>query len=321
MVKSTLNILHTIDVFHTGGIAELILNFHMYDRKNRHDVWCYDGTLSDEARRKGLVIWNGAPPQELQDSHYYDVVVSHTVGGWNHRDIFTWAKERGARTIEVMHSPAVSPTPSELVDGFVALNNIALSLNRHMPNAVCIYGIVPPDLFLVKRSGNLIGRLSRLADEKRPQDFLELARRFPNEMFVLAGDGQMYNQLFSSTSANLVMPGMLRDFPAFFAQLKLFVFPTRDECCSISVAMAQAAGIPVICQDIAPLRETTGGHAKFATGHEDFMKRVDEFFDPNQTGNWHHMANHARDWAWQNFSHVEVIKKWRNLFSTLSSGM
>lgn len=310
------NILHTIDVTHTGGIAELMLNFHKYDKSNRHEVWGVDGSLAQEMRSFGQILWEGGPPEELQHG-YYDFVVGHGVGGWSYIEVADWAHQRGIKFIECMHSNARSLTHPGKVDGFVALNNIALGLNRHMPNAVCIYGIVPPDLFLVKRIGNLIGRLSRLADEKRPQDFLELSRRFPNEMFVLAGDGQMYNQLFSSAPPNLVMPGMLRDFPAFFARLKLFVFPTRDECNSISVAMCQAANVPLICQDIAPLRETTGGFANFADSIDDFSRGIlDCLSNPEK---YFEIANLGRYWAWENFSHTEVIKKWRNLFSTLSS--
>ena len=306
-----MRVLHCIDAVHTGGIAELILNLHLHDRSNTTDVWAGDSGLSDEMRRKGMIIWNGAPPQELQDSRYYDIVCGHTVGGWSHKDLFTWAKDRGARTIECLHGMAKSPTPPELVDGFIALNTIAADMNRHMPRVRVIYGLVDVDRF-GPGSREYIGRLSRLVDEKRPQDFLALARAYPNEKFVMAGDGPLMSQMFSSAPANLYLPGMVRDFPEFYGTLRLFVFPTRDETFSVAVAVAQAAGIPVVVQDTPALRESTGGRAFFASDEAGFRRWIDEFLSKPHV--FEKVGADGRQWAYQAFDKRVVVPAWNALF-------
>lgn len=216
------------------------------------------------------------------------------------------------RTIEIMHSNCKSPTPPALVDGFVALNQIALDLNRHMPRARRIYGLVRPELFAIDKRGGKIGRLSRLAAEKNPLAFLGLAGRFPNEQFVLGGDGVQFDLCLATKPPNADMPGMVRDFEGFFRALKLFVFPTRDECCCMVVAMAQAAGVPVICSNIAPLCETTGGFASFAGDDYGFESLMRAFL--NFPGPFQEKAAEGREWASEHFRPGVVVNQWNELF-------
>lgn len=314
-----MNVLHCLDVSSVGGIQDFILNLHLYDHLNRHDFWAADGTMAAEMRRSGMVLWPGGPPQGLLDARYYQVCVGHTVGGWSYNDTFEWAKSHGMKTVEVMHSNARSPTPPVRVDAFVSVNDIALGMNNHMPTRQRIYPIVKAELFSVRPDGMYIGRISRLVDEKKPHVFVQIARAFPNEMFVCTGDGNAYPRVYASAGPNLIMPGMLRgeQIVKFFETLKLFVFPTEDECASMSVAMAQAAGVPVICQDIPPLRETTGGYALFATGVDSFVDCVKRFLDSEDRSEWQDRADLGEVWAYTNFSPDSVVPKWHALFESL----
>jgi len=306
-----MNILHCLDNLNLGGIQEMVYRLFLHSL-DHHAWWAADGSFSPELRRAGMVIWNGGPPREAQ----YDICVGHTVGGWSYRDTFLWAKERGMKTVECMHSNARSPTPPDLVDAFVALNHIALHLNPHMARRQVIYGIA--DVGAARRNAQgSIGRLSRLVDEKRPQDFLALANRFPSENFVLAGHGPLYHQISVMASGNLTLLGQVRDFASFYSGLKLFVFPTRDECCCISVAMAQMAQVPVLCQDIPPLRETTGGHAQFASTDDQFARGIETFLD-NPQPYWE-VADQGWEWAKQNFSPSVVVDQWGALCRQLTN--
>ena len=178
-----------------------------------------------------------------------------------------------------------------------------------------IYGIVPPELFDIQDHGGYVGRLSRLVPEKGPMDFVDMARRFPEYYFMLAGDGSQYNQIFSLAPSNLTMMGMVRDFKAFYQTLKLFVFPTQDECCSVSVGMAQAAGVPVICQEHHALRETTGGHALFATSPRSFDEgMIYALLHPEEM---REMASRGRQWTLEHFHPDVVVKQWQAMLESL----
>lgn len=267
-----MKILHCLDTSNIGGIQNLILLLHLNSR-HEHSFWAADGSMAPEMRSLGMLLWDGGPPK-----YDYDLAFGHGVGGWSYDDTFDFLHSNGVKCVEVMHSNHVALTNPSKVDGFVSMNRITDNINSYMPNHVCIYPLIDIKGTPIHR-GNKIGRLSRIVNEKRPQEFLEIAKCFPNEQFIMAGDGAMKDDLERRKPANLEMIGMTRDFYDFYAKLKIFVFPTNDECNSTSVAMAQASGVPVVCQDIPSLRETTGGFAYYANTIGEFVERINYLLD------------------------------------------
>lgn len=298
----TLRVLHSLDSWNLGGIQELVLKLHLYSR-NEHATWGYAGTMTPYMREAGMVHWEGGPP----DDQHYDVVIEHTVGGWSGHGLSGWARQRGTKIVECMHSNAYSPTPPEDLDGWIGLNHQTRQMNPLMPKATTIYGILNAADFSQHR-GPAIGRLSRLASEKCPNDFLDLACSFPKQQFIMAGDGPLFEQLRAASPSNLSMVGWVRDFGDYYSKLKLFVFPTRDECCSMSLAMAQAAGLPCIVQDLRQLRETTGENAIFCNSLPDFVSQINNFLsDP---GRYDEMAAAGRSWAYSHFDKSVTVTAW-----------
>ena len=309
-----MKILHSIDVMHTGGIGDYILNLFKYDKVNEHTVCCNrGGGLDAEADELGLKYVH-------PDSYTPDVVVAHTVGGWSHENLFTWARSVGAKTIEAMHSNAASPTPVGLVDVFVGLNHIATHLNQIMKRRETIYGIVETDNFFRHaddvRVGKSIGKLSRMVSEKGTMEFLKIASLLPDYNFHLAGSGTLWDVVTRNKTNNVKLYGSIRgDQPMFYAALDLFIFPTRDECCCISVAQAQAAGVPVICQDLESLRETTGGYAVFCDSPEGMAEEIKRYYrDPKS---FEDIAIDGKTWVQEKFSPKNIVHQWQNLFLTL----
>jgi len=303
-------VLHALDSWNIGGIQELVLLISRHS-KHKHDVWGGRGTMSPIMDAEGITTWEGGPPADAK----YDVYVGHGVGGWSYNNSFRWAKDRGMRTVEVMHSNAKSQTDPSLTDRFVGLSRLAASISGHHKDVRVIYAIVEVDKY-ARQDPKYIGRLSRLAPEKRPMTFVDLARKFPSEKFAIAGDGALMNDVRRNAPPNLDVLGMIRDFPAFYSSLRLFVFPTKDECCCTSVAMAQAAGVPVICQNIAALQETTGSTASLASTDAEFSDRVADYIR-NPTP-YEEMAVLGKIWARASFSPEVVSGKWDALIDELT---
>lgn len=304
-----MNCIHTLDVWSIGGIQELVLNIHRFS-KHRHDAWGHPSTHTPYMEAVGIVTWPGGPPKEMLESGYYSVCISHTVGGWSHKDVFTWAKQHNMGTIEVMHSNHLSPTPPELVDHFVGLSPTACAMNPQMKNRSVIYSVVDvPALLKHSETGNRtgIGKLCRLVHEKCPLDFVEIARHFPNEQFVLAGDGPLMGEVASRRPPNLELPGFVRDFPDFYSSLKLFVAPTRDECNSTAVAMAMSAGVPLIYQNITA-KEATGGHAVYANNVSEFVQLVGAFLENPMP--FHDNSLNGKRWALDHFDVPVTVGAW-----------
>ena len=307
-----LKVLHLLDNSNLGGIQELILRLHLYSR-HRHDFRAADGSMARELLSKGMVLWDGYTPDEALVQ--YDILVGHGVGGWAYDKDFYAAKQYYHQaTVEVMHSIARSLTDPHLADGFIALSDLALEHNKHMRRAQRIY--VPVETRLFPGQGQpgalAIGRLSRLADEKEAWRLPAIAMHFPGQAFLIAGDGPDRERIEllakRASLSNLQLVGTVRDLPAFYARLKLFVFPTRDECCSAAVAQAQAAGLPVICSDIPALRETTGGYAVFCRSDFDFVNAVQSYLDfPSP---FLRMARYGQAWAATQFSIERTVGAW-----------
>jgi glycosyltransferase involved in cell wall biosynthesis len=300
-----MRVLHIIDVTHAGGIGEFILMFYKHSKFD-HQVKAYEGGFAPEMKAAGMSHWVDAPPKEI----HFDVVVGHTAGGWSYDDTFAWAKERwGSKTVECMHSIHASPTNPAVVDGFISMSRQGLALNQHMPKAVCIHTMSN----WVRRNHTYdvrlpVGRLSRVVPEKMPHVFAQVAAMMPSLKFLLGGDGTMLQQLKDLRIPNLEFAGWVRDFQSFYDRLGLFVFPTKDESCPMSLAMALNAGIPAIVQDTPALRETTNGLATFCNSASDFVDAIDGFYI--NPAPFMRLAEDAHDYAMNEFGVDQVCRRW-----------
>lgn len=317
-----MKILHNLDNSHRGGIQEMILRLYLWSA-HEHHFWAADGSMAAQMRQAGMKLWPGGPPPE----EHYDVVVGHTVGGWSNNGLADYAHAHGAKFIECMHSIATTPTDPARIDAFVAVSQLAISQNTHL-HPYKRQVIYPPvdcqalrDFERAQRdetdSKPHIGRLSRLVEEKRPAEFALLAREFPACTWLMAGDGPEMSRI--STSDNLFLVGWILDLPRFYGSLDLFVFPTRDECACVSVAQAQAAGVPVICQDIPALRETTGGLATFCNSHNDFYQAINRWLA--RPADFADQNRRAQDWARRMFDYPITIGAWDTLCEAVSFGI
>lgn len=305
-----MKILHNLDNSNIGGIQELIFNLYKHSR-HQHDFWAADGTMAPIMRMMGMTLWNGNPPEDAR----YDVIVGHGVGGWSCDNLAAYAHSHGAKFVEVMHSVARALTQPSSADGFIAVSDLALDRNRHMPRAQRIYPMLNC-LFQDWTPGTKIGRLSRLHPDKHPYELGELARHFPHQQFLIGGDGPERERL--TGIPNVELAGLVRDFQAFYAQLKLYVYHAGDECCCMTVAMAQAAGVPLIVQDLPALRETTGSYATFCQSPGDFMMAVWRFLeDPSAT---YLQASEGRAWAYRNFNPLDVAQQWDVYLESIAKG-
>lgn len=258
-----MKILQTIDQMGIGGIQEGIKLQAKYSL-HRHAVRAYMGAIGEEMVADGYWVGEGLPP----DIESYDIVQAHGVGGWKNH-VLSWARDRGMKTIEVMHSNAKCITPPEWVDALVCLNGIAYDLNKDRFPSRVIPCMIEYDTLPKKPRGHYVGRLSRVVEEKRPDHFVEVARKCPDLEFLLGGDGPALEPLKRKAPSNVHFTGMTRDFPGFYQGLSVFLYPTKDDCCSAVVAMAMASGIPVVTYDIPSMRDVFGDLVWYAQGLDD----------------------------------------------------
>jgi glycosyltransferase involved in cell wall biosynthesis len=132
----------------------------------------------------------------------------------------------------------LTPAPTEVVRNGV-------ELDRFRP------GRGEPNLFRPPGARLVVGFAARLAPEKRPEDFVEMAARlapqFPDAVFLVAGEGSrrpQYQALAEERGLTLGRQiqflGYVEDMASFYAACDILTLPSRSEGCPNMVLEAMA---------------------------------------------------------------------------------
>jgi len=131
--------------------------------------------------------------------------------------------------------------------------NAGIDLARYNPATV-----QPFQLF----EGPVVGRVSRLVEEKDPETFVRAAAlvqaRHPHTNFVIAGDGPLRAQLEALAQrlgARITFLGNCTNVPAVLAAFDIFAYPTLGDSFGFVNAEAMAMGKPVISTRVGAVPE------------------------------------------------------------------
>ena len=131
--------------------------------------------------------------------------------------------------------------------------NAGIDLARYNPATV-----QPFRLF----EGPVVGRVSRLVEEKDPETFVRAAAlvqaRHPHTNFVIAGDGPLRAQLEALAKrlgARITFLGNCTNVPAVLAAFDIFAYPTLGDSFGFVNAEAMAMGKPVISTRVGAVPE------------------------------------------------------------------
>ena len=97
--------------------------------------------------------------------------------------------------------------------------------------------------------GLLIGWMARVTSVKNPHLLLEVAQALPHLNFVMAGGGDLLDEIRASAPTNLRILGW-SDATLFWSAVDIAISTSDNEGMPIALIEAQLAGIPVIATDV-----------------------------------------------------------------------
>lgn len=125
---------------------------------------------------------------------------------------------------------------------------------------------------------NYITFIGRPVKEKGIDIFLDLAKKFPNEKFLIVG-GQLQSN--KNIHDNIIVQDFTDNLHPFLSNTKLLLFPSLMESFGRISIEASRYGIPLITSDLPAIREATFNKACYVTKKEDWSKIVNEFLHKN----------------------------------------
>jgi glycosyltransferase involved in cell wall biosynthesis len=176
---------------------------------------------------------------------------------------------------------------------------------------------------LSKDPGNLVTFVGRISPEKGIEDFVNVARMFPDIPFAVAGNHEQMPELINQSPANIHLKGFVtgRDLDELFQQSRMLVSPGKCfEGFPNVVAKAMGMGKPVIATRLGALPEIVGHERTgllFDPGNIEQMARyVRRLYDnPNECLA---MGIEGRKKAEAEYSQGAIYQKLSNIFEGLS---
>jgi glycosyltransferase involved in cell wall biosynthesis len=110
------------------------------------------------------------------------------------------------------------------------------------------------DLKIANETRTLIVWMARVVPVKSPERVIELARAIPQARFLMAGGGELLNQIKENAPENLTVLGW-RSANQMWAVADIAISTSQNEGMPIALIEAQLAGIPVVALDVGSVSE------------------------------------------------------------------
>jgi glycosyltransferase involved in cell wall biosynthesis len=96
--------------------------------------------------------------------------------------------------------------------------------------------------------------MARVTEVKNPTQLVELARTLPEVRFVMAGGGNLMNEVTKNVPENLTILGWT-DASLFWSAVDVCLSTSINEGMPISLIEAQMSGVPVVATDVGSTSE------------------------------------------------------------------
>jgi glycosyltransferase involved in cell wall biosynthesis len=158
-----------------------------------------------------------------------------------------------------------------------------------------------------------MGRLTRV---KRPDRVIELAKHYPEVNFIMAGDGELREELEAKADENVHLLGV-QNSDEMFSLADIVLLTSDSEGMPLTLIESQLAGVPAIATDVGSVSEIVENEVTgllTSTQIEEILSSLGRLLDDSRLRST--MAKNARELALDRFSiekmvdsHIQVYKQ------------
>ena len=319
---------------HTGGIANHLDNL-VRELRKKHDVHILTyGPIKPREFEKEFVHQVKPPNffgirgitftllaskkiEELHKEYKFDLIHSHFIGTTSYAGIL--AKEKiGVPVIVTAHGSDLDfmsrlPLGTYYVkkslsnaDGVIAVSRYlakkALSLgakNVHViPNGV-------REFRYKKGKQEFITFIGALRHYKSPETVLKLAKVFPDEKFLIVGDGPLRKILEKEAPSNVQFLGYRRDIENILSKTKILILPSKREGFGLVIIEANALEVPVIGRKVGGIPELIreGKNGVMFEEFEELIEKLQKMLTPKKQRKMGILGSKiSRKYTWDNIT-------------------
>ena len=167
--------------------------------------------------------------------------------------------------------------------------------------------------------------VGQMQQRKGIEDFIEIARVFPQIKFVWVGGrpfGKLteginrINKKIEQAPKNIQFTGLLElsKMPEMYAAADLMLFPSYQENCPLAPIEAAAAGLPVIFRNLEEYRQLYNNPYLKASNNQEFISLINELYlDKNKYQEAQQISFNLISQFDKNVIRKELIKLYTNL--------
>ena len=170
----------------------------------------------------------------------------------------------------------------------------------------------------LNEAGVIVGWMARMTSVKNPMLALEVAKKFPDTLFVMAGGGDLLDAVRDAASANVKVIGWA-DAAMMWSAVDVVLSTSDNEGMPVALIEAQLAGLPVVATDVGSNREVIDDGVSGFVVPGDVKSLAGALATLLADGGLRDQFGSAgRDRALQGFGVAKMLESHRNLYLALA---
>lgn len=164
------------------------------------------------------------------------------------KKVITFAEKFLAKRTDVLISVG-KKVGSELRAAGIGTSGSWVSIPPGVEKLPVVDRSVARDRLGIHHGGVVVGWMARVTSVKNPHLMLDVAKKLPSVSFVIAGGGDLLEEIKSLAPANVSVIGWA-DASAFWSGVDVALSTSDNEGMPVALIEAQLAGVPVVCTDV-----------------------------------------------------------------------